>query len=91
VRPFADGGQHHVFVRIQFRGKHIGRLMVELLIRKAREVGYQIMRLETMNFMTEARALYTSVSFGLSDPYYEVPTAFETLTVFIELSPKQSR
>jgi GNAT superfamily N-acetyltransferase len=82
---------HHVFVRNQFRGKRIGRLMVEQLIRMARETGYRIMRLETTTFMTEAHALYASVGFKLSDPYYELPKAFERLAVFMELPLMQSR
>jgi GNAT superfamily N-acetyltransferase len=82
---------HHVFVRDQFRGMHIGRLMVEQLIEMAREAGYQIMRLETTTFMTEARALYASIGFKRSDPYYRVPKAFASFAVFMERPLVESR
>jgi GNAT superfamily N-acetyltransferase len=82
---------HHVFVRNQFRGRKIGRLMLEQLIGMAREAGYQIMRLETTTFMTEAGALYASVGFKPSDPYYVLPKAFERLAVFMELPLMESR
>jgi GNAT superfamily N-acetyltransferase len=75
---------HHVYVRNQFRGRNIGRQLVEQLIGMARGAGYQILRLETTTFMTEARALYASLGFKLSDPYYDVPKPFEPFAVFME-------
>ena len=83
--------RHHVYVRNQFRGMHIGRLMVEQLIGMAREVGCQIMRIETTTFMTQACALYASVGFKPSDRYYELPKAFERFAVFMELPLMESR
>jgi GNAT superfamily N-acetyltransferase len=76
----------YVFVRDEFRGNRIGRLMVEQLVAKARDVGYKVMRLETTTFMKEARALYASIGFRPRGPYYEVPTVFEPFTVFMELA-----
>jgi GNAT superfamily N-acetyltransferase len=75
----------YVYVRDEYRGKRIGRLMVEQLVAKAKAVGYKVMRLETTTFMKEARALYASIGFRPRDPYYEVPKVFEPFTVFMEL------
>jgi GNAT superfamily N-acetyltransferase len=77
--------RHHVFVRTQFRGMHIGRLVVDQLIGVARDASYQTMRLETTTFMPEARALYVSVGFKQSDPYYDVPKTCASFLVFMEL------
>jgi GNAT superfamily N-acetyltransferase len=76
----------YVFVRDEFRGNRIGRLMVEQLVATARDAGYKVMRLETTTFMKEARALYASIGFRSRGPYYEVPTVFEPFTVFMELA-----
>jgi GNAT superfamily N-acetyltransferase len=75
----------YVYVRDDYRGKRIGRLMVEQLVAKAKAVGYKVMRLETTTFMKEARALYASIGFRPRGPYYEVPKVFEPFTVFMEL------
>jgi hypothetical protein len=61
----------YVYVRDEFRGNRIGRLMVEQLVAKARDVGYKVMWLETTTFMKEARALYVSIGFRPRGPYYE--------------------
>ena len=76
----------YVYVRDEFRGNRIGRLMVEQLVAKARDVGYKVMRLETTTFMKEARALYASIGFRPRGPYYEVPKVFEPFSVFMELT-----
>jgi GNAT superfamily N-acetyltransferase len=76
----------YVYVRDEYRGKRIGRLMVEQLVAKARAIGYKVMRLETTTFMKEARALYASIGFRPRGPYYEVLKVFEPFTVFMELT-----
>jgi GNAT superfamily N-acetyltransferase len=76
---------HHVYVRDEFRGKHVGRLMVEQLVATARDSGYATMRLETTTFMNEARALYASIGFKPRDPYYAIPKVFESVMLFMEL------
>jgi GNAT superfamily N-acetyltransferase len=76
----------YVYVRDEYRGKRIGRQMVEQLVAKARAVGYEVMWLETTTFMKEARALYASIGFRPRGPYYEVPKVFERITVFMELT-----
>jgi len=76
---------HDVYVRDQFRGQRIGRLMVEQLVATARNVGYGVMRLETTPFMKEAQTLYASIGFRSRGPYRAVPKIFEPWTLFMEL------
>lgn len=52
-----------MYVRPQARGQGTGRAILERLLADARTIGYQIARLETAPFMTQAHALYRSVGF----------------------------
>lgn len=62
-----------MFVRSAHRGKGIGRKMAETLIETARGAGYRSMRLDTLDFMVEAVALYRSMGFKPIDRYYNNP------------------
>ena len=77
---------HSVYVRDPFRGRRIGRLMVEHLVAAAWDAGYRVMRLETASFMKEAQGLYASIGFRPRDAYREVPKIFEPWTLFMELT-----
>ncbi len=76
---------HHVFVREQFRGKHIGRQLVEQIPEIASTAGYQSMLLETTTYMREAQNLYASIGFRTRGSYYDLPSSFENATIFMEL------
>jgi len=52
-----------LFVRSEFRGKGIGKVLVEQIIDKASRIGYKFMRLDTLSFMKEAITLYLSLGF----------------------------
>lgn len=72
-----------LFLRPAFRGKRLGRTMIEHIINEARSIGYHRMRLDTIpGRMDQAIALYRSIGFKEIDPYYETPVG-ETL--FMEL------
>jgi ribosomal protein S18 acetylase RimI-like enzyme len=58
-----------LYVRPQYRGKKIGRLLSEKLITEARSMGYRMMRLDTVPKMTAAIALYRSLGFRKIEPY----------------------
>jgi ribosomal protein S18 acetylase RimI-like enzyme len=52
-----------LFVRSDFRGQGVGRMLACLVIDRAREMGYHKMRLDTVASMKEARSLYYSLEF----------------------------
>jgi putative acetyltransferase len=74
-----------VFVRPEFRRLNIGRELVKQLISAAREIGYCVMRLETITIVPGARPLYSSLGFTVRDPYYAIPRSFQSITLFMEL------
>lgn len=63
-----------LFVREAFRGQGIGRYLIETVIRKAKEIGYERMRLDTLPpQMNDAIALYRSFGFTEIESYYDNP------------------
>jgi putative acetyltransferase len=63
-----------LFLRPGFQGKGLGRLLIDGIIREAREVGYQRMRLDTLPpQMNKAIALYRALGFREIAPYYDNP------------------
>lgn len=62
-----------LYVRPAFRGFGLGRLMVEALMQRARELGYGAMFLDTLSDMEAARDLYASLGFEPTEPYYFNP------------------
>jgi putative acetyltransferase len=62
-----------LYVRPGARGSGTGRLLVEALIARARELGYPAMRLDTLPTMDTARALYLSLSFRPIERYNDNP------------------
>lgn len=67
------GEMKRLYVRDQFRGCKIGRLLLEKVILEAQFIGYQAILLDTLSAMEEARALYQSLGFVEIAPYYESP------------------
>jgi putative acetyltransferase len=63
-----------LFVREEFRGLQIGRLLIERAIDDAREIGYSAMRLDTFPpKMGKAVQLYELYGFREIAPYYDNP------------------
>lgn len=62
-----------LFVREKFRGQKIGRMLAENIIADAKEIGYQTMRLDTLQRMEIARSLYTKLGFTVIPAYYNNP------------------
>lgn len=75
-----------LWVRPQFRGKRVGRALVETLIEEARGAGYSTMLLSTADGLTEAQALYGSLGFEKTEPYFDAPEIVLMHEVFMKLN-----
>jgi putative acetyltransferase len=63
-----------LYLRLQFRGKGLGRSLAEQIIAEARQVGYKRIRLDTVEpFMKDAVAMYRKLGFREIDPYCNNP------------------
>jgi GNAT superfamily N-acetyltransferase len=75
-----------MYVRPEFRGKGIGRVLLEALIAEARQIGYPTVRLDSARFMKAAHSLYRSAGFQEIEPYpeSEIAPQFQRHWVFME-------
>jgi putative acetyltransferase len=65
-----------LYLRPDFRGKGLGRALANRIIAEARQVGYQRMRLDTVEpVMKDAVAMYRRIGFGEIAPYCNNPIA----------------
>lgn len=62
-----------LYVRPAFRKNNIGKLLVEELLRSAKEKNYKLMRLDTLTRLQPAIRLYQRFGFRHTKPYYHNP------------------
>jgi ribosomal protein S18 acetylase RimI-like enzyme len=78
LRKIAGGicEMKRLYLRPQFRGKGLGRTLADRVIAEARQIGYQLMRLDTVEpVMKEAVAMYRKLGFREIAPYRPNPIA----------------
>jgi len=77
LRRFSDGvcEMKRLYAKPSVRGAKLGRLLTTSLLSKARMLGYRRMVLDTLADMTTAQALYRSLGFRETTPYYFNPMA----------------
>jgi ribosomal protein S18 acetylase RimI-like enzyme len=77
-----------VYVRPAARGLGVGRAILTRLLQEARAERYEIVRLETLRFMTSAQAMYRAFDFveiGRFEGSEAASAALEPHTIFMEL------
>ena len=75
VRPLPDGtGElRRFYVRPPARGTGLGRALAAAAVARARELGYALLRLDTLPRMKTARRIYASLGFVPCEPYSDNP------------------
>ena len=74
-----------MFVSSDFHGCGVGRALAGAIIKRARELGYSKMMLDTGPGQREAQGLYRRFGFRDVEPYYELSPQLRDWLVFMEL------
>ncbi|MCH3987399.1 MAG: GNAT family N-acetyltransferase [Lachnospiraceae bacterium] len=72
-----------LYIRPEYRGRHLSRMLCDKVIQDAKEIGYKRMRLDTFPFMKSAIRLYESYGFHYIEKYNDNPAKN---AVFMELN-----
>jgi putative acetyltransferase len=75
-----------LYVKPLFRGQKVGKLLAEIVIKAAKNMGYDYMRLDTVPSMKQANRLYNALGFKRTVPYRFNPIEGAT---FFELNLKK--
>jgi GNAT superfamily N-acetyltransferase len=62
-----------LFVQADARDGGWGTKLVEALMAEARAIGYRELKLDTLDWMADARSLYARLGFRECAPYYDNP------------------
>jgi GNAT superfamily N-acetyltransferase len=76
LRPLPEPGVGEVkrlYVRPAARGTGVGCALVEAILREARSIGYRELKLDTLEWMSDARRLYGRLGFAQCPAYYHNP------------------
>ena len=86
-RKFTDGicEMKRLFVPERFQGNGTGRRLCEAIIAAAKDDGFELMRLDTGNLLTEAIGLYRSFGFQQCAAYNDYPNELMPYLIFMEM------
>jgi ribosomal protein S18 acetylase RimI-like enzyme len=76
-----------MYVRPEARNRGLGRALLNQLLKEARQIGYERVRLDSARFMTEAHKLYRRAGFHEIEAYEgsEIPKEFQNHWIFMEM------
>jgi ribosomal protein S18 acetylase RimI-like enzyme len=77
VKHLPDGAAElkRLYVRPAARGTGLGRQLAAAAVDRARELGYTVVRLDTLPTMEAAREIYASLGFKPCEPFVDHPIA----------------
>jgi GNAT superfamily N-acetyltransferase len=80
------GEIRRMYVRPEFRGRGLGRDILDALLSAAQDIGYSKVRLDSPRFVKEAHSLYRSAEFQEIEPYPEsqIPPEFREHWIYME-------
>ena len=75
LRPLGehDAEMKRLYIRPQYRGMGLGRVLAECAVDEARGMGYRTLKLDTLPGMAAAQHLYRELGFVDSAPYNDNP------------------
>ena len=74
-----------MFVAPEFHGRGVGQALARAVIKRAKDLGYRRMMLDTGPAQREAQALYRKIGFMDVEPYYDLSPELRAWLVFMEL------
>jgi GNAT superfamily N-acetyltransferase len=80
------GELKRLYVRHTFRGRKIGRQLVNAVIETAREMGYQRLILDSHISMKSAHAIYEAAGFRKVETPIDFPEDLKPIVVFMEMN-----
>jgi len=78
-----------LYVRPEARGTGLGMRLAKEIIAVSRELGYRVMKLDTLDRLGEAMHLYETLGFRRTEPYYENPLP-DVVYWELELTPVET-
>src|SRR3546814_18319600 len=77
LRDLGDGicEMKRLYIDPEGRGRNLGRLLADAVIAEARQLGYRVMRLDTLPRMVAANRIYDALGFRDIPAYYDNPLA----------------